>query len=212
MPPYFNTCSLQQSFPHATLCCRDRCKCGKLIISNFARVHTNNAKINTLNSVSLEKYGGNFKNEILRNMFDILSISSELREYQRISLMISHQACNKQLFEPMLTLVYDTICCHKGPISQLVLNTLYSIWTPTCEMVVVHECVRFLRHHWLTKIVCRNKIGWCQVINYMMTSSNIFRVTGPLWGESAGERYRWAVDSPLKGQWLGALMFSLICA
>ena len=37
-----------------------------------------------------------------------------------------------------------------------------------------------------------------------MTSSNgnIFRVTGPLWGESTGH----------KGQWREALMFSLICA
>ena len=40
----------------------------------------------------------------------------------------------------------------------------------------------------------------------MMTSSNgnIFRITGPLWGEP--------VDSPHKGQWRGALVFSLICA
>ena len=43
--------------------------------------------------------------------------------------------------------------------------------------------------------------------NPMMTSSNgnIFRVTGPLWGESTGPRW-------IKGQWRGALMFSLICA
>ena len=43
-----------------------------------------------------------------------------------------------------------------------------------------------------------------------MTSSNgnIFRVTGPLCGEFTG--HRWI---PLtKGQWRGALMFSLICA
>ena len=44
--------------------------------------------------------------------------------------------------------------------------------------------------------------------NNMMTSSNgnIFRVTGPLWGESTGH----TVDSPHNGQWRGALMFSLI--
>ena len=42
----------------------------------------------------------------------------------------------------------------------------------------------------------------------MMTSSNFFRVTGPLCGEFTG--HRWI---PLtKGQWHGALMFSLICA
>ena len=43
-----------------------------------------------------------------------------------------------------------------------------------------------------------------------MTSSNgnIFRVTGPLCGEFTGSRW-----IPLKkGQWRGALMFSLICA
>ena len=40
--------------------------------------------------------------------------------------------------------------------------------------------------------------------SHMMTSSNgnISRVTGPLWGESTGH----------KGQWRGALLFSLICA
>ena len=42
-----------------------------------------------------------------------------------------------------------------------------------------------------------------------MTSSNgnIFRVTGPVCGESPVP-----VNSPRKGQWRGALMFSLICA
>ena len=40
----------------------------------------------------------------------------------------------------------------------------------------------------------------------MMTSSNgnICRITGPLWGHP--------VDSPHKGRWSGALMFSFICA
>ena len=43
----------------------------------------------------------------------------------------------------------------------------------------------------------------------MMTSSNgnIFRVTGPLCGEFSPV----PVNSPHKGQWRGALMFSLIC-
>ena len=42
----------------------------------------------------------------------------------------------------------------------------------------------------------------------MMTSSNenIFRVTGPLCGEFTGPG-----DSPHKGQWRGAFMFTLIC-
>ena len=45
----------------------------------------------------------------------------------------------------------------------------------------------------------------------MMTSSNknIFRVTGHLCGEFTGRRW---MNSPHKGQWRGALMFSLIGA
>ena len=48
-----------------------------------------------------------------------------------------------------------------------------------------------------------------QNIVTMMTSSsgNIFRVTGPLCGEFTGDRW-----IPHKGQWRGALMFSLIFA
>ena len=47
--------------------------------------------------------------------------------------------------------------------------------------------------------------------SFMMTSSNgiIFHVTGHLFGEFTGDR--WPVNSPHKGQWRGALMFSLIC-
>ena len=46
--------------------------------------------------------------------------------------------------------------------------------------------------------------------SFMMTSSNgnIFRVTAPLWGECTD--HRWI--PPHKGQWRGALTFSLICA
>ena len=48
------------------------------------------------------------------------------------------------------------------------------------------------------------------MLNFMMTSSNgnIFCVTGHLCGEFTGES---PVNSPHKGQWRGALMFSLIC-
>ena len=47
---------------------------------------------------------------------------------------------------------------------------------------------------------------------FMMASSNggIFRVIGPLWGESTG--HPWIVDSSHKDQWRGALMFFLTCA
>ena len=44
---------------------------------------------------------------------------------------------------------------------------------------------------------------------FMMVASNgsIFSVTGPLWGEFTGH---WWMNSPHKGQWCGALIFSLI--
>ena len=50
---------------------------------------------------------------------------------------------------------------------------------------------------------------WQQSCNVMMTSSNgnIFRVTGPLCGNSPVKG-----DFPNKDQWRGALMFYLICA
>ena len=46
-------------------------------------------------------------------------------------------------------------------------------------------------------------------VGHMLTSSNgnIFRVTGHLCGEYTGHRW----FSPRKGQWRGALMFSLMC-
>ena len=48
----------------------------------------------------------------------------------------------------------------------------------------------------------------------MSSNGNIFRVTGHLCGEFPGDRWipRWPVNSPHKGQWRGALTFSLICA
>ena len=51
-------------------------------------------------------------------------------------------------------------------------------------------------------------------IYLMMTSSNgnFFRVTGPWCAEFTGDIHRSPVNSPHKGQWRGALMFSLICA
>ena len=57
------------------------------------------------------------------------------------------------------------------------------------------------------RIVVSGDIGGVQD---MTTSSNgnIFRVTGPLCGEFTG--HRWIPVT--KGQWRGALMFSLICA
>ena len=66
--------------------------------------------------------------------------------------------------------------------------------------------MKLLHCQWMTGIVPLHQY----IRNYiMMTSSNgnIFRVTGPLCVEFTGP-----VNSPHKGQWRGALMFSLICA
>ena len=73
-----------------------------------------------------------------------------------------------------------------------------------CPHVVVHSLwaslgllvVSVPKRELIEKIITRDGI------QSMMTSSdgNVFRVTGPLW----------RVDSPHKGQWRGALMFSLI--
>ena len=46
------------------------------------------------------------------------------------------------------------------------------------------------------------------ILTIMSPNGNIFRVTSPFWGESTGS----PVDSPHKGQWRRALMFSLIFA
>ena len=71
---------------------------------------------------------------------------------------------------------------------------------------------------WAYRFVVRSNIrlfglSWCQwqQDKIMMTSSNgnIFRVTGPLWGESTGHRW---IPRTKAMQWRGNLMFSLIRA
>ena len=47
------------------------------------------------------------------------------------------------------------------------------------------------------------------LITVTSSNGNSFRVTGHLWGEST---WRSSVNSPHKGQWRGALIFSLICS
>ena len=47
----------------------------------------------------------------------------------------------------------------------------------------------------------------CPFLIMTLSNGNIFRVTGPLSGN-----HRSPVNSPHKGQWRGALMFSLVCA
>ena len=70
----------------------------------------------------------------------------------------------------------------------------------------VHK--RYLTHkHGFNMILVTFKLMFASMEkSSMMTSSNgsIFRVSGPLCGEFTGH--------PHKGQWRGALMFSLICA
>ena len=66
--------------------------------------------------------------------------------------------------------------------------------------------------HWILLNVKTWPLGlWYAYTNSngMMTSSNgnIFRVTGPLLGETTS----WSLDSSHKGQWRRALMFSYIC-
>ena len=72
-----------------------------------------------------------------------------------------------------------------------------------------------IRPQWLKTMTRKCTVNrWCFFIalgndSTIMTSSNgnIFRVTGPLCGNSPVP-----VNSPHKGQWHWALMFSLICA
>ena len=75
--------------------------------------------------------------------------------------------------------------------------------SPDVNWIVMNERLPLTRRMgvlWFIAIVAR--------VLPMMTSSNgsIFRVTGPLCGSSPVP-----VNSPHKGQWRGALMFSLIC-
>ena len=66
-------------------------------------------------------------------------------------------------------------------------------------------CMYSICQHWWPWIESTFSLGYS-----MMTSSNrnIFRVTGHLCGEFT---HRSPVNFPHKGQWSGALMFSLIC-
>ena len=77
----------------------------------------------------------------------------------------------------------------------------------------VDKC-QYILYGWLgiwrlAMVKLQNKLNFRKYSQIMMTSSNgnIFHVTGPfVWGI-----HRWPVISPHKGQWRGALMFSLIC-
>ena len=78
-------------------------------------------------------------------------------------------------------------------------NPCYNLNTTT-QQSTTHLCSYLMGH---TVLMGR------PIKQHMMTSSNgnIFRVTGHLWEGI----HRSPVNSPHKGQWHGALMFSLIC-
>ena len=72
---------------------------------------------------------------------------------------------------------------------------------------------RTIRHSWYQLLTCRSLVTFlvppvfCGML--MSWNGNIFRVTGHLCGEFTGPRW---IPRTHKGQWRGALMFSLICA
>ena len=99
--------------------------------------------------------------------------------------------------------------------SQVCDNSCNSINCPHVNLIPLDICswptlwygVHWWQHfHWWLLWVNWNLPKYAN----MMTSSNgnIFSVTGPLCGEFIG--HLWI--PPYKGQWRGALMFSLICA
>ena len=69
----------------------------------------------------------------------------------------------------------------------------------------------FLHRHWhinLGPVKCNEALTAIFVVMMAASNWNLFRVTGPLLRGIP----RSPVNSPHKGQWRGALMFSLICA
>ena len=76
-------------------------------------------------------------------------------------------------------------------------------------VTLIHRKLKYNQNKQITNIYILYEIYFC-ITQTIMTSSNgnIFRITGPLWGEFTGH---WWIP-PHKGQWRGALMFPLICA
>ena len=75
-----------------------------------------------------------------------------------------------------------------------------------CGFTLLKKWSEIWGYHFIRVNYIYSHIIWLNVSNYMVTSSNgnIFRVTGPLCEEFTFTGH--------KGQWRGALMFSLICA
>ena len=127
---------------------------------------------------------------------------------------------------PSIYLVVSVWSSHTGSL----LNskaTLVTKWTMNCgakrtkyqqEIVAICALVIFVGVHsqisltlkWFKQCTWLFRYQFCQILWYMMTSSNgdILSVTGHL----CGGIHRSPVNSPLKNYWRGALMFSLICA
>ena len=122
----------------------------------------------------------------------------------------------------------------KGPVTQKCFHLIMSSWKQVlCQTIMFLAFVTNFTARWRAGMPepmgenciisgARFNVGWSrehvslEIVNvndlsfYMMTSSNgkIFRVTGPF----VRGIHRWPVNSPHKGQWRGALVFSLICA
>ena len=84
---------------------------------------------------------------------------------------------------------------------------LYIPWCPNLYVSIMRTYIS-REEFWISFCSKVERTAISQTL-LMMTSSNwnILRVTGHLWGGI----HRSPVNSPHKGQWLGALMFSLIC-
>ena len=110
-----------------------------------------------------------------------------------------------------------------GVLSQLLWGTMgdcreiRNLHNPPNYQIIKDKChpclgIKYILNEWVYIGAGEPIVHYKNATN-MMTSSNgnIFRVTGPLCWELLGF-HRSPVNFPHKGQWRGALMFSLICA
>ena len=108
---------------------------------------------------------------------------------------VKHMADDEKLVHFNLLMPF-AIICRWGTNAALLLMTLFrqnDYWFIKNEFIHptnAFEIVIFFRHY-----------------TRMSSNGNIFRVTGPLWGDHQSR-----VDSPNKDQWRWALMFSLTCS
>ena len=116
-----------------------------------------------------------------------------------------------------LTSVYSTVYSdahqrkHQSSASlAFVWGTHRDRWIPRTKGQLRGKCFHLMTSSWDGKSLSEPFMTRCEDAYIMMTSSNgnIFPVTGHL----CGEIHRSTVNSPYKGQWCGALMFSLIYA